>query len=868
MSRRSSDSTNRRLSEDSVSAKRQAEEERNSTEPSKRARRSSSRFAQDETGDFIIVSSGSRRKRKSVDVKIEEEQHASYDDPKSPVRRIHPDCEISEEGAKKAVDVWNSLQYSSKVSETVRPRSSGSDNAREGGFSSPTPSEKSSSVEENLGRRVSAPSLRESMGSVAPGSEWSSTHGSEHARAITVRTPGSETHADTNPISRRSTPQAQGDANHQTSGVATSTGKQRTRLPSYREQSPLHGAATMSHPIVISPDVPQSSVPNLSNKPRDSTERSWTNENAPSHAFSTTHNTQDQSTSQWRMSETRRGSHDESHKPRWEHDSQVPAPALDRLSNKSDSPANRAYPVTGTVPSSVAARDPRPFMTFPSSFSVLTTESVQQKSQAKPGKRRGRKPANHNIERPRKDLSMIVPQPEADKPGDFISDDGLPRQQTVPPPHSQQSSRPAQSGLPAIPVAHGFYQTKLPPRPTTTPPPVSSVYPSESYRPPALVFTVDNGVRSELVTADVQSFVNKFKHNTRAIITGFNNQNKAHEIDVIMFQSLPLFYQWYSDNTGITDIGPLRFELIDVHWQQERSFVVPDGNLGHYRTLKQYIWDLYWMAMDMSNAPSMFRVTISQFPPRGEASLGEDTAASGWKAVNSSIPTKFTPISQGIMVVPTGIPQEFQKQAHTSPPNHPLSILPPPTLRSTHSSSLSSINDPKASPRNNQAPNLPSPNQSPYLHGPYSRDSFQQPRQNETESRDQAQLQSQSLYGTTDVRRTAWDQTLLRDYARSLKLRDAELMSEESTVKDKLPYKTGAEVCAVVVDKMSGKGLVTVSGKGYITLNITTGPDETGERFKEVTIQPKQTCMLHGGPKLMNDMDEMDVLQDQSTIKE
>ncbi|KAL5314649.1 hypothetical protein ACEPPN_017292 [Leptodophora sp. 'Broadleaf-Isolate-01'] len=548
------------------------------------------------------------------------------------------------------------------------------------------------------------------------------------------------------------------------------------------------------------------------------------------------------------MSNSRRDSHDESHKPRWEHDSQVPVPPpphLDRLPNRSGSPANKAYHVTGTVLSSVPARDPGPFMTFPSSFSVLTAESLQQKNQTKPGKRRGRKPA---IDRPRTDLPVIVPQPEADKPASFATEDGLPRQPIVPSSHSQQASHPAQSGLPAIPVSHGFYQTKLPPRPTTTPPPVSTVYPSESYRPPALVFTVDNGVRSELVTADVQSFVNKFKHNARAIIAGFNNQNNIHEIDVIMFQSLPLFYHWYTDNTGTADIGPLRFELIDVHWQQERSFVVPEGNLGHYRTLKQYIWDLYWMAMDMNKTLGMFRVTISQFPPRGETFLGEDTAASGWKAINSSIPMKLTPNSQRIMVVPTSIPQEFQTQAQTSPPNHPLSILPPPTLRSTHHSSTSShMIDPKASPRNNPPPNLPSPSQSPYLHGPYSRDSFQQPRQTENDSRNQVQQQSLSLFGPTDVRRTAWDQTLLRDYARSLKLRDAELMGEESTVKDKLPYKTGAEVCAVVVDKMSGKGMVTVSGKGYITLNITTGPDETGERFKEATIQPKQTCMLHGG---------------------
>jgi hypothetical protein len=73
-----------------------------------------------------------------------------------------------------------------------------------------------------------------------------------------------------------------------------------------------------------------------------------------------------------------------------------------------------------------------------------------------------------------------------------------------------------------------------------------------------------------------------------------------------------------------------------------------------------------------------------------------------------------------------------------------------------------------------------------------------------------------------------------------------QLLDEESTVHDKLPYKTGAEVCGAVVDRNCGKGLVTVTGKGFITQNITTGPEETGERYHELNIQAKQTCMLHG----------------------
>ena len=51
------------------------------------------------------------------------------------------------------------------------------------------------------------------------------------------------------------------------------------------------------------------------------------------------------------------------------------------------------------------------------------------------------------------------------------------------------------------------------------------------------------------------------------------------------------------------------------------------------------------------------------------------------------------------------------------------------------------------------------------------------------------------------------------------------LFSFESSINDKYPYKTGNEVCGVVVDKASGKGKVTLSGSGYRTVVVLTDYD-------------------------------------------
>jgi len=45
-----------------------------------------------------------------------------------------------------------------------------------------------------------------------------------------------------------------------------------------------------------------------------------------------------------------------------------------------------------------------------------------------------------------------------------------------------------------------------------------------------------------------------------------------------------------------------------------------------------------------------------------------------------------------------------------------------------------------------------------------------------------------------------------------------------------------------------------ITGKGFITQNIPTGKtelDSLGNRYQEVSIMPKQTCMLHGGATVL-----------------
>ena len=744
---------------------------------------------QDDSGDFIIVSSTDRRNRASIDFNIGEENAMStsmHDGPKSPIGRIHPDCEVSEEGAQKAVDIWNSLQSSPRAKEAARTQTSGSDLAREKQFCSPSPSERSSSVEEISYRRITATSPRGSVGSAAPASEWSSVHGSDHVKTVAVRAPGSESHADPESFSQRSTLQAQNEAHHQSSTMSPSSGQHCTPLPSRREQSPSQKSTASSGIMVRPPSDFSQPLPVTSEQCRAPINRQQIDESQVSDVGGTS---QEIFLNSWSVSSSMRESQDlNSQRPGWACGNRGPepqAPRTDGLPNVIGSPdANIGYTVASMMPSNMPSRDTGPFTTFPSNFSVLTTESVQQKNQAKPGKKRGRKPANQNIEQP-------VFEPAVDRSAGDMHDYARPPEASNTS-QTEHESISAQSVLPAIPVSHGFYQTKLPPRPTLTPPPKLSTLPSGNYRPPAIEFTINNEAQSDLSPNDFQSCVDKFKLNARAIITGTNNPKCIHEIDVIMFETMPWFLGWYLDTTGMVEVGALKFELIDVHWLQDNSRVVPEGDLLRFRALKQHIWDLYWIAMDMNKSLGQFRVTISPYPPLPE---GEAAAARGWKAVNSgkgAAKYASAPPAQRILVVPTGVPKMFQAQTHSSPPSQQIMISPPPPpppppppSGSTHHVSphsepqISSYHLLQLSPPNLPA-KFPSLDQLTYQHGPYSRDPYLPPPKSDAEIRDVGQKfqQPQSLYSPVEYRRSLYDQQLLRDYALSLvSVTDQELKS-------------------------------------------------------------------------------------------
>ncbi|CZR55541.1 uncharacterized protein PAC_05429 [Phialocephala subalpina] len=488
--------------------------------------------------------------------------------------------------------------------------------------------------------------------------------------------------------------------------------------------------------------------------------------------------------------------------------------------------------------------------TFPSNFSVLTAETVQrnQASGNRIGKRRGKKPgtgySNRTDDRPGPGTPPRFGL-DNQQPGHFLSrhevrpEDG----QSRPSPQSKDqllSPQTLSAGRkPAITNSAPHIHHIVQPQRSTTPPPTMT-QPSP-FQPPPVIFTLDNRAESPLATLDVQPFIESFTQNTSVLlpIPTSDKEASAHPVSVIMWQSLLDFYKWYAEASKVKEVGPLMFELVDVHWQEERSFVVPEGSLSYFRTIKQYIWDLYWLAANINKAPALFRVLVTPLPPHSAVSP-------------TSQDSRCNPVNTKLSDLPAaghGSGQQRQMATEITQSTPQCQLAPSPSLPNTILG-----NRPMSSHRPHQDTSPMSVSAALQSLPSSSHNSFDPTRRidhNLGGHHRHQSLPSQSQpIGSPNIHhaRTTLDQTWLRERAHAFiaDRPDAELLDRESTVLDKLPYKTGAEVCGVVIDKRSGKGMVAITGKGYITLNVRTGPDEPGDRYQEVTIQPKQTCMLHG----------------------
>ena len=134
-----------------------------------------------------------------------------------------------------------------------------------------------------------------------------------------------------------------------------------------------------------------------------------------------------------------------------------------------------------------------------------------------------------------------------------------------------------------------------------------------TYVPPAVQFTVDNGIVSTLSLADMRSLYEVFLRSSRVLLTEENiAEDKVYPVEVLMQTTSTDYYKWYTIESGATtQISLLRFEISDLYWHKRETFVIAAGDLLHFQMLKQNIWDSFWSTFFLNGAPTPFKISVS-----------------------------------------------------------------------------------------------------------------------------------------------------------------------------------------------------------------------------------------------------------------
>jgi hypothetical protein len=154
------------------------------------------------------------------------------------------------------------------------------------------------------------------------------------------------------------------------------------------------------------------------------------------------------------------------------------------------------------------------------------------------------------------------------------------------------------------------------------------------YNPPAVTFTIENGIKTSLSPTEIELFFRIFLANTRLLLRSRQTPDKVvlYAMEALMTQTSTDFYKWYTvESQAAAKVSVLAFTLLDSQWC-DGAILVPGGNLRDFRLLKQAIWDSFWLTFSLKSPPTPFHVYASHLPDKvlayGAVSPAPETTAS------------------------------------------------------------------------------------------------------------------------------------------------------------------------------------------------------------------------------------------------
>ena len=191
--------------------------------------------------------------------------------------------------------------------------------------------------------------------------------------------------------------------------------------------------------------------------------------------------------------------------------------------------------------------------------------------------------------------------------------------------------------------------------------------------PPAVRFTINNGIERVPSLADVKSLFDIFSRNTRVRLVSEETlaPDKVYLVDALMRQTSTDFYKWYTkESEATTKISVLVFSLLSAYRNIGETFVVCGRDLHRFQMLKQRLWDSFWLAFYLNGTPIPVEITVSHqidaTPNLTHISITGGARTTSAMLATSPITTDagLLSVDAGLQVTPYCEPGESETEPH------------------------------------------------------------------------------------------------------------------------------------------------------------------------------------------------------------
>jgi hypothetical protein len=132
------------------------------------------------------------------------------------------------------------------------------------------------------------------------------------------------------------------------------------------------------------------------------------------------------------------------------------------------------------------------------------------------------------------------------------------------------------------------------------------------HSPRPVAFTNDTQIWTTLHKRRLESLLEIFSKNVHFFLRPrkLTKRDLQYPIGVLLWNHPRVFQRWFMAETGAAETSVLNFEVYKANWTLFNSFFISATDVNHFRMLRQYLWDYFWITLNSNQTETVLKVMV------------------------------------------------------------------------------------------------------------------------------------------------------------------------------------------------------------------------------------------------------------------